>query len=333
MALPRSKYVEEGSVGVYHCFCRCVRRAFLCGSDPVSGRNFSHRKTWIVDRLRLLASIFAIDVFSYSVVENHYHTVLRTRPDIARAWSSLEVARRWLTLCPNRYRSKKKPPPPIDLQIQTLADRPERIAELRIRLASLSWFMKHCNEFIARAANKEDDVKGRFWESRFKCQALLDDSAIASCMAYVDLNPIRAGKATTPENSDFTSIQHRIHTWQNRHASPEPQNWLCPIQSPSGCFASLQMTEEEYFELVDGSGRAVRSGKGAIDPDLEPILQRLRVRKHNWADTVSRFGDKFHLAAGLPHNLRSFARHWGKCWFKGITVSRSVFMQGRPSSS
>ena len=73
--------------------------------------------------------------------------------------------------------------------------------------------MGRLNEFIARAANKEDSVKGRFWESRFKCQNLLDDAAIAACMVYVDLNPIRAALAATPEESDFTSIQERIRAW------------------------------------------------------------------------------------------------------------------------
>ena len=74
--------------------------------------------------------------------------------------------------------------------------------------------MAQLNEFIARAANKEDKVKGRFWEGRFKCQTLLDEAAIAACMVYVDLNPIRSGVATTPEGSEFTSIQERIRAWQ-----------------------------------------------------------------------------------------------------------------------
>jgi hypothetical protein len=282
MALPRSKYVKEGQQGVYHCFSRCVRRAFLCGYDALTQRDFSHRKTLLVDRLRHLAAIFAIEVCAYAVMENHYHTILRTRPDIVASWSDWEVAIRWLTLFP----LKNAPIPPTDEQIRALADCPERIAELRKRLCSLSWFMGRLNEFIARAANKEDSVKGRFWESRFKCQALLDDAAIAACMVYVDLNPIRAALAATPEESDFTSIQERIRAWHKEmmtagsvpgasnqnsqsgsfsrdmqkladrtdssNAIPEcapvyfldasSADWLCPIQSNSQRRGILQMT-------------------------------------------------------------------------------------------
>jgi hypothetical protein len=107
---------------------------------------------------------------------------------------------------------------PREEEIYALANHTERIAQLRKRLCSLSWFMARLNLFIARAANKEDKVKKRFWESRFKCQALLDEAAIATCMVYVDLNPIRAGLAGTPEESDYTSIQERIHAWKKETA-------------------------------------------------------------------------------------------------------------------
>src|SRR5512139_3149838 len=212
MGLPRKRYVKDGQEGVYHCFSRCVRRAFLCGFDTVTNRDFSHRKALLLDRLRFLASIFAIDVCAYAILENHYHLILRLIPQIMAAWSSRDVAVRWLTLFPHRDRLTGEPLPPTELQIASLVSNPERIEELRKRLCSLSWFMGRLNEFIARIANKEDDVKGRFWESRFKCQNLLDDASITACMVYVDLNPIRAGLAATPEKSDFTSIQERIRS-------------------------------------------------------------------------------------------------------------------------
>ncbi len=91
MGFPRSKYVKDGQEGVYHCFSRCVRRAFLYGYDTHTNRDFSHRKAWLVDRLRCLAAIFAIEVCAYAILENHYHTILRTRPDIVATWSDWEV--------------------------------------------------------------------------------------------------------------------------------------------------------------------------------------------------------------------------------------------------
>jgi hypothetical protein len=214
MGMPRSYYIKAGQEGVYHCFSRCVRRAFLCGIDALTHRDFSHRKAWLVERLQFLASIFAIDVCAYAVMENHYHTILRTRPEVVDNWSDREVAIRWLTLFPRRRGVKGFQNSPTKNEISALADCSERIAQLRLRLCSLSWFMGRLNEFIARAANKEDNVKGRFWESRFKCQALLDEAAITACMVYVDLNLIRAGLAGTLEDSNFTSIQERLRAWQ-----------------------------------------------------------------------------------------------------------------------
>jgi hypothetical protein len=358
MALPRSTYVNDGKEGIFHCFSRCVRRAFLYGYDAVTQRDFSHRKIWLVDRLQQLAAIFAVEVCAYAVMENHYHTILRTRPDIVAAWSNQEVATRWLTLFPHYSRKKDAVEPPTDKQISALADCTERIAELRKRLSSLSWFMGRLNEFIARAANKEDDVKGRFWESRFKCLDLLDEAAIIACMVYVDLNPIRAGLAATPEESDFTSIQERIRTWHREilaqnfvfgrdlqkpnetasisgavpkgipvdSATPSA-DWLCPIQSDTERRGILQITEAEYFDLVDKSGRILRSGKrGSIDADLSPILLRIGVQPDAWIDTISRFESRFRLAAGLLSSLRSFADQMGRRWLTGVSAARIAFV-------
>ena len=91
----RRQIVVEDQVGVYHCIARCVRRAFLCGLDPYTGQDYSHRKEWILDRLRELAGLFAIEVCGYSVMSNHLHLVLRIRPDIAGQWSADEIALRW----------------------------------------------------------------------------------------------------------------------------------------------------------------------------------------------------------------------------------------------
>jgi len=342
MGLPRSRYVEEGVEGIYHCYSRCVRRAYLFGVDPVTGKDYSHRKAWIVERLKFLAGIFAIDVCAYAVEINHSHELLRTRPDIAASWSDREVAHRWLQVCPHKPRSKKKPPIPIEVQINALLASPDKIAELRKRLCSLSWFMAQLNEYIARMANAEDNVKGRFWEGRFKCQVLLDEASVVSCMSYVDLNSVRAGIADTPEDSDFTSIQERIRAWQKENmppASSQPaqsvpskdksrsDSWLCPITSTAERRGIMSLSEEQYFTLVDQSGRIMRAGKkGFITPDLAPILERIGVRPESWMDTITRFGEKFHVAAGSHSNLKRFAEKIGVRWLVGRPAARSSFI-------
>jgi hypothetical protein len=342
MGLARSKYVQEGEEGVYHCFCRCVRRAFLFGVDAVTNRDYSHRKEWIVERLKFLAGIFAIDVCAFAVMINHSHEILRTRPDIAASWSDWEVASRWLQICPQKPRSKKKQTLPIEVRINALLASPARISELRKRLCSLSWFMGRLNEFIARAANTEDKVKGRFWESRFKCQVLLDDISIITAMAYVDLNPIRAGLAAMPEDSDFTSIQLRIRAWHKENmpavlpqplpssqfaGNPDFDSWLCPITSNAQRRGILSISEEQYFDLVDKSGRELRAGKrGSINPDLAPILLRIGAIPEAWLDTVSRFGERFHLAAGNHSSLKKFASKIGVRWLAGGPIARSSFI-------
>src|SRR5271163_2750358 len=98
----RRQIVVEDTVGVYHCIARCVRRAFLCGIDPITGTDYEHRKEWIRDRLEHLASVFAIEVCGYAVMSNHIHVVLRARPDLARDWSDEAIALLWRRLYPLR---------------------------------------------------------------------------------------------------------------------------------------------------------------------------------------------------------------------------------------
>ena len=137
----RRQIVVEDEVGVYHCIARCVRRAFLCGVDSYTGQDYSHRKEWILDRLRELAGLFAIEVCGYSVMSNHLHLVLRNRPDIAEQWSGDEIALRWCRIFPPRHDATGEPVEPNEHDLAILTANPERLAELRQRLANLSWFM------------------------------------------------------------------------------------------------------------------------------------------------------------------------------------------------
>ncbi len=153
-AHPRREIVANDQVGVYHCIARCVRRAFLCGADFVSGKNFDHRKGWIRDRLQKLASIFGIEICGYAVMSNHLHVIARVRPDLVQSWSDEEVALRWRRLFPPRDEATGRRTEPQEHDLAMITSNPSRVAVLRERLASLSWFMRSLNEPIARAANR-----------------------------------------------------------------------------------------------------------------------------------------------------------------------------------
>ena len=120
-----------------------------------------------------------------------------------------EVATRWLKLFGGKplVRSVVAEENLSEAQLSAFSSMIDRYRE---RLVSISWFMRCLNVPVAWWANAEDNVTGRFWEGRFKSQALLDEASVIAVMAYVDLNPIRAGTAETPEESDYTSIQQRV---------------------------------------------------------------------------------------------------------------------------
>ena len=242
MTRPRSALVSVADTPWYHVVSRCVRRAFLCGSDAHSGQCFEHRRGWIVERVKQLASVFAIDVAAYAVMSNHYHLVLRIDAERARNWSRDEVLRRWTQLFDGPLAVQRQlagKGDELDSGTQRAID--EWAEKYRARLCDLSWFMRVLNETIARKANVEDDVTGRFWEGRFKSQALLDEQAILAAMVYVDLNPIRAQMAETPEDSEHTSVAERIaqlkHDGQRKARNPSSARSI-----QAGCAESQSVT-------------------------------------------------------------------------------------------
>jgi len=268
----------------------------------VTGYNFEHRRAWLERRLSMLAGIFAIDLCAYAVMSNHYHVVLRLNIETLAGWTDEEVIERWRHLyrLPDGFES-------TDPWTVT------RLAALwRERLGSISWFMRCVNEPLAHLANKEDGCKGRFWEGRFRSQALLDETALVKCMAYVDLNPIRAGRAATPETSDHTSIKARI---ERRDAA------LAPMAGQQQARFCLPLELADYVALVDSTGRALRHGKrGRIDPSLKPILERLAMPDASeWLSDLAHLTRRYYRAIGSAGSLRAYRAFLGQQRLNGIT--------------
>jgi REP element-mobilizing transposase RayT len=293
MTIARCRQISLQHTSYYHCISRCVRRAFLCGKDRYSGKNFEHRRQWLEDRMALLAQVFAIDLLAYAIMSNHYHVVLRVNNDQLNDWSDEDVVGRWAQL----YR------------VPESVDDAALIDQWRTRLGSISWFMRCLNEPLARCANREDNCRGRFWEGRFKLQALLDQTALLRCMAYVDLNPIRAAMASTLNTSQHTSIYARIHG-RDHH--------LLPLQHGYTTANPLPLSTTEYLALLEWSGQALLANKRSSIPDTpSPILQHLELQQKHWLGDMRHYGRWYYRAVGSVQALDRYCQHLGQQWLKG----------------
>ena len=310
MPQSRKSQVSLADTPYYHCVSRCVRRAFLCGEDKVTGKSFEHRREWVEEKLLFLSQVFSIDVCAYAVMHNHTHIVLHVDESRAQAWNSKEVLTRWHqlfkgTLLTQMYLSE------VTLTDSELVTLEETVHIYRERLTNISWFMRVLNEGIARAANKEDNCTGRFWEGRFKSQALLDEAALLSCMAYVDLNPIRAKIASTPESSEYTSIKARVQA-ALQHQQPQT---LFPFTTneTQDNQKGLSFPLSDYIELVEVTGRCIRHDKqGHIDNQLPTILERLNITGENWLVMSTQFEEIFKGSVGRELSLEKYCENRGK---------------------
>jgi len=321
MPQPRSSQVSLSDTPYYHCVSRCVRRSFLCGVDSYSGQSYEHRRGWVEQRLWFLSSVFSIDICAYAVMSNHVHVVLHVDVKQAMVWTDNEIVRRWHLLHKGTLLTQMfiRGDSLSQGQKLTLDD---TIAEYRRRLHDISWLMRNLNEYIAREANKEDNCTGRFWEGRFKSQALLDEAAIIACMAYVDLNPIRAKIADTPETSKHTSIQQRLGSLKKTTTHS-----LMPfVGNPrQGMPKGIAFLLKDYCELVDITGRIIRSDKaGHIDHQQQPILQRLGLSDEQWLTLTTEFEKHFCYAAGGELMMNQFKAHTGHQRLRGMGKAKTL---------
>lgn len=153
MTYARSILIPRGSAGSFHCVSRCVRRAFPCDEDRITGRSFEHFRQRVEDRIHELAGIFGMAIWAYAVMNNHLHVVVQTLPYAVARCSDDDVAKRWM-------RPYTRQDQDVKMRVEALAGNGERIKELLERLTNLSWFMHCLVEPIARAANNEEICEG-----------------------------------------------------------------------------------------------------------------------------------------------------------------------------
>ena len=332
MTMARRDLVDVQVTRYYHCISRCVRRAMLCGEG------YEHRKQWIEERLELLAAQFAVSVCGFAVMDNHLHVLVRLDPAQIAAWSAEEVVRRWIAVYPPR-KVDLDDPAVAQKWLRHAAKDTKQVERWRKRLGDLGWFMKSLKEPLSRLANKEDGCKGTFWESRYKSIAILDEEALLATCAYIDLNPVAAGVAATPETSKHTSLRQRV---QHARASGkleslkaaaagsiagsraagrlEESHWLCPLEDRRRKGSEREGMLENfslgtYLLLVDFSSRLCREGKARVSPEVAGIFQRLGTSAEFWSGQLTKlFGRERLLGSHFASNrdrLRELARRKG----------------------
>jgi len=282
------------------------------------GEGFEHRKQWIEDRLETLSRCFAVSVCGFVVMDNHLHVLVRLDPDDAKSWSAEEVVTRWSMAYPPKMSCGDDSKLTHAWIVQQASDK-ERVELFRERLTGLGWFMKALKEPLARIANREDDCRGTFWESRYKSIAILDEEALLATCAYIDLNPVAAGIAEAPETSSHTSVFRRVQHAKSRGklrelkaaesgsaagcracGDLEQDLWLCPVEDRRGRDAGREGMLEgfslgSYLLLVDYTSRLCRHGKARVSRELASILDRLGSSAEVWGRRMKELFGKTRL--------------------------------------
>jgi hypothetical protein len=355
--ISRVEVFVADEVAVIHVMNRTVRRCFLLGDDPISGKNFDHRKQWMDEQLVHQARHFGIDLLCQALMSNHFHLVLRSRPDVVKKWDDTEVARRWLMLCPPRRDENWQPEEPTEEELNTIRKNKDRLAEIRSRLSDISWWMRLLSQQIAQRANREDEEVGKFWQARYRAVRLLDETAVLACAAYVDLNPIRAALAETIEDSEFTSAQKRVRDLQAKQApkakpaskdaaavsesAPRCGGHLAPVElqertgkpGPNvhkrGARCSnkgfLAMSTADYLSLLDWTARQTRKDKrGATPQHVAPLFDRLEITAEIWCRLVKDFGKLFSVVAGKLERIDEHRSRSGSHYYRTRRETREL---------
>ncbi|PCJ51310.1 MAG: hypothetical protein COA79_26605 [Planctomycetota bacterium] len=364
MTIARKDLINENEVGTYHITNRCVRHCWLLENPHDPDRDYSHRKKWFYDALEKFADIFCIDIGGYAIMSNHYHLVLRNRPDLREKLSDNDLAFRWLSLHPTAESKREKRSKPTKLEISIFLESPENLKKCKENLSCISTFMKRLNQPIARRANKEENITGRFWEGRFHSQYLADEVAVLSCMTYVDLNPIRAQITNDLSESKYTSAYDRTHSAMAKENIKEfkklnekamknitykqyeavkyqysianSSNWISKIQrnETENTKPFLRMQLKDYLELLDYTGREIRADKPGYIPNRIPtILETMDVNHKEWINQINHYGKWYFRVVGQASKIKNKLKDTSQKWFQGIKNSDDLYISSKISKN
>lgn len=281
MRRPRSERMPVGQPGVWHILSRCVRREMLL--EPAA------RRQWVSERMASWLDILAVDLLGYALMGNHFHLVVRTRPDQADQWTEAEVAQRLLaakTVRDGRPMVSEDIHPPLSAK---------DINAARGFLAHPGAMLRAVKEGFARLVNQQDGTAGHVWESRYQDVALLDVGGVVACLVYVDLNPFRAGLIVDPSRSSFCSARHRRGICERSPDALLGKHLVeladYPILDSAGCpLAGWAYPNDVVAQLTRATARCLRNRGGIMPTWADEILHRLGLASARWSGGMAQGG-------------------------------------------
>lgn len=211
------------------------------GDDPVSGKNFDHRKQWIENEVKKLSAAMGIDLLGLAILSNHFHLILRSRPDVVATWDDTEIARRWLLLCPRRKNEDGSAAEPAECELNSIRHDPDRLAEIRLRLSDISWWKRLLCQTIAIRANREDGDVGKFCirgslTVREAVAVVAASTTPRACAFYLMRTGVRSSSGdgrTSPVCPSSQRTRLRLTTKSSQHPDARRTNALVPRTSIS----------------------------------------------------------------------------------------------------
>lgn len=265
MTKRRGDIMTKGKVETHHVTSRCAQQKKLCGLDSDTGKDYSHRRDIVAELIRNLALIFAIDVANYSILSNHLHLILRSRPDIVETWSDEQCAWNYKMAWP-QWSNGRWDRTPTDAEVRAVLKDSDKLARARGALGSISDFMARLKQPLSTLFNAEMETKGHFWDGRFGSRMLLSDDDAFCCSLYCDVNQIRAGAARTLVESDNSGIQDRILAeraraeWVEKHSAEAWRELLEDVERGT----SGELNEDTLRELYRDGWLAPISDRGPL---------------------------------------------------------------------
>jgi REP element-mobilizing transposase RayT len=176
--------VIDDETTVYHVMSRTALDGFPLGDIE---------KDFMIDLIKRFSGLYFVKILGVCIMGNHFHLLVKMLPEYK--FSDEEIIKRYL----NFYGDER-----------IFAD--GLIPSLRLKLSNLSEFMREIKVGFARFYNRRHNRRGYFWGDRFKSVIVENGETLINCLAYIDLNPLRAGLVKRPEEYRWNSLGYHIQT-------------------------------------------------------------------------------------------------------------------------